>query len=251
MGRHVTAAIVDFAAIQSGMRVLDLASGTGEPAISIAERVGPSGHVVATDVNPEVLNVAAYRAERRGLTNITFRATDAHKLPFEDATFDRVTSRFGIMFFSDVVGAMREAHRVLKPSGCIALAAWGRPDQPFFDSMAGTVARMLGVPMLPPDSQNPFRFAQQGSLSHVLGEAGFVDVREEHRTLPWSWPGTAAGVYEHFRDAAVPLRPIFDRIPRERAEEFNRAVLQAVERYRNGDHIDFAAEVVLCFACRE
>jgi len=123
MGRDVTIALVEYARPRAGMKVLDLASGTGEPSITLAERVGPDGSVTALDLSAELLEVAAKRAEIRGLKNFSVRQGDAHALPFPDQNFDLVTSRFGAMFFADPDTAFREVHRVLKPNARVCLAS--------------------------------------------------------------------------------------------------------------------------------
>ena len=112
MGQHVTQALVDYAQPWAGMNILDLASGTGEAAITLASLVGSEGHVTALDVSPELLEIADQRARERGLRNFSTRQADAHALPFPDHSFDLVTSRFGVMFFSDIDRALREVHRV-------------------------------------------------------------------------------------------------------------------------------------------
>src|SRR6266699_4418602 len=81
MGQPVTDALVEYAQPKPGMKVLDLASGTGEPAISIASRVGPEGHATAMDLSPELLEIAESRARERGLTNFSIQQADAHHLP--------------------------------------------------------------------------------------------------------------------------------------------------------------------------
>src|ERR1044072_5673257 len=124
MGRGATDAIVEFAQPRRGMRVLDVAGGTGAPALQLARRVLPDGHVTATDKSPEPLKIASERAQERALTNIEFKITDVHELPFDDAGFDLVTSRLGVMFFSDLSRALGEMRRVLRPGGRVALLAW-------------------------------------------------------------------------------------------------------------------------------
>jgi ubiquinone/menaquinone biosynthesis C-methylase UbiE len=99
MGNDMTRAIVAAAQVQPGMRVLDIACGAGEPAISIAQLLAGSGDVVGIDISPSPLKIAAERATQRGLPNITFQQADAHELPFPDNSFDRITSRLGVMFF--------------------------------------------------------------------------------------------------------------------------------------------------------
>lgn len=153
MGRDVTQALVDYARPKPGMKVLDLASGTGEPAISLASRVLPGGHITALDLSRELLDVTAKRAEDRGLTNISTHEADAHQLPFPDDSFDLVTSRFGVMFLDQ--RALSEAHRVLKSSARACFLAWGPFEQPFWSSMMGVVHKYAGGQLLPP-GQDPF-----------------------------------------------------------------------------------------------
>src|SRR6478735_6824964 len=111
MGNDMTRAIVEAAQVRSGMRVLDIACGAGEPAISIAELLAGGGDVVGVDISPSPLKIAAERATQRGLSNVTFQQADAHLLPFADNRFDRITSRLGVMFFSDLPRALSEMRR--------------------------------------------------------------------------------------------------------------------------------------------
>ena len=122
---EATKAIIELAQIKNGMRVLDLACGSGEPSLSIARTVGPTGHVVATDIVPGMLENAEANARNELLSNIEFRNVDAETIPFPDGTFDAVTCRFGVMFFSDPERAMREARRVLKNRGTHRLGVMG------------------------------------------------------------------------------------------------------------------------------
>ena len=250
MGRDVTQALVEYARPQPGMNVLDLATGTGEPAISLASRVAPGGHVSALDLSPELLEIAADRARQRGLTNFATRQADAHDLPFADASFDLVTSRFGVMFFRDCVQAMREAHRVLKPAARACFLAWGPFQQPYWSTTMEVVHEHIGGALLPPGGPNPFRFAEPGSLSRVLREAGFAEVEEETRTLPWSWPGTPEEVWEQAQAVSTPFLPLLQRVPVEKWDEINRAVYAAIGKYVVGDKIEFGATVVLASAVK-
>src|SRR5436190_1636860 len=127
--QEFTDAILAAARLEPGHRVLDLASGTGDPAIDVARRVGPAGRVVATDIAPQMLTIARENVTRAGLHNVEFEVVDAHTLPFADATFDRVTCRLGVMFFWDCERALREIKRVLKPGGMAAFIAWGPVEQ--------------------------------------------------------------------------------------------------------------------------
>src|SRR5262245_42600016 len=131
---EATEAILRLSQVAPGMRVGDLASGTGEPALARARAVEPGRHVTATDLGAGMLTIVQENARHSRLTNLTFQEADAHALPFPEHMFDRVTCRFGVMYFADVGQALREIRRVLKHGGLVALAAWGPLEQnPFLD----------------------------------------------------------------------------------------------------------------------
>jgi SAM-dependent methyltransferase len=246
MGKAVTEALVEYARPKPGMRVLDLASGTGEPAITLAMRVGAQGKVTALDLSAELLEIAKKRAQERGLNDNFFtQQADAHSVPFDDHSFDLATCRFGIMFFRDVALALRELHRVLIPGSRACFLAWGPFDQPYWQSTMGVVHRHVGGPLLQPGGPDPFRFAQPGSLTGVLRNAGFREVEEETKTLPWIWPGTSEEVWEQAQAVSVPFRPMLDRVPPAMRPQIHEEVLAAVGKYVTGENIEFGASVVL------
>ncbi len=242
MGRPVTEGLVDYAAPKPGMKILDLASGTGEPAISLADRVGAQGHVTALDLSADLLQIAAGRARERGLTNLSTKQADAHQLPFPDASFDLVTSRFGVMFFD--IRALQEALRALKSSSRACFMAWGPFDQPFWSSMMGVAHKYAGGQLVP-DGQDPCRFGKPGSLSAMLREAGFQQVEEETKTLPWTWPGPPEEIWEQTQGCATPFLPMLQRVPADKREQLNREVMQALQKYAKDGGIHFGAVVVL------
>src|SRR5438445_2047289 len=137
--RGATEAILETAQLRPGLRVLDLASGVGDPALSIAAKIAPSGRVTATDLGPGMISLAEELAHKRGLTNIEFREASAESLPFENESYDVLTCRFGIMFFPDLPRALRECLRVLKPCGRAAFVFWGKIDKPFYTITAGII----------------------------------------------------------------------------------------------------------------
>lgn len=223
-GADMTARLVEHARIHPGSHVLDLASGTGDPAITLATRVGPNGRVTATDLSESMLAVA--RENARGLQNVSFRVADAQSLPFEDASFDAVTCRLGIMYFVDLSKALREIRRVLKPGGRAVFAAWGPFGKDTYSAfMMGPFMKRKELPPPPADMTFPLRFATPGSMAEALRQVGLREVEEENAILPCVWPGAPEELWRAFYDIAVPMRPYIDSFSREeRAQAFQEAL---------------------------
>ncbi len=245
MGRAVTEALVACADPQPNMRVLDLACGTGEPAITIATRIAPTGHLTALDLSADLLAIAADRARQRGLTNLTTQQADAQQLPFPDAQFDLATSRFGVMFFPDTQRALHELRRVLKPGARACFTVWGSKDQPYFASTIGVVHHHVGGPLLEGNGPDPFRFSRPGSLSEALTQSGFSNVHEETRTVPWTWPGPPEEAWEQQRAIATPFLPMFNRVPPEAWPKINDEVHASIRRHEKNGAVEFGATIIL------
>ena len=249
--RGVTDLLIDWAEPEPGMRVLDLASGTGEPALSLAPRVGPDGLVTATDVIPEMVGIAAENAERQGIANMRFAEADAGALPFPDASFDRVTCRFGVMYFPDVPGALREMRRVLRPGGRAVFAVWGPLEQiDYLTSTLSVLLRYHPSPPPPPDSEtpHPLKFARSGTLSAALRAAGFAEVREETRIVPLPWPGTPEEFLGYIRSDMVTFDRLLLQLPRARQTTALDEVFASIRQYDDGECVQFNAAIVVASA---
>ena len=242
MGHNVTEALVEYSQPKPGMNVLDLASGTGEPAISVAALLNASGKVIALDLNAELLEIASERAHQRKLTNFSTCQANAQCLPFPDNSFDLVTCRFGVMFMGEP--ALQEAHRVLKSGGRACFAAWGPFEQPYWSSNMGVVHKYVGGPPVL-ETRDPFKYSQPGSLSTALRHAGFEVVQEETKTLPWTWPGTAEEVWDYIRSVSVPFHPMLERVPPERWDTIHHEILAEIGKYVEDGSVKFGATIVL------
>ncbi len=175
----VAAALVQDAGIRPGQAVLDVATGPGEPALSIAGLVGTKGRVVGVDVVPAMIDAAGREAGRRGLDNTSFRVASADDLPFDDGSFDAVVSRFGVMFFPSPLEGIREMLRVLRPGGKLAMAVWHHArNNPVHSLLSEILERFVESPQLDADAPDAFRFAPPGKLLQVAREAGIADARE-------------------------------------------------------------------------
>jgi len=249
MGQGATDALVELAQASPAMQVLDVACGTGAPALQIARLIAPSGHVTATDLAPDPLLVAAERARERGLVNLSFQRADVQALPFPDESFDLLTCRFGVMFFPDLPRALGEMRRVLRPGGRVALLAWGPFEQPYFDCTAGVVMRHTGA-SLPPPAAAMFKFAAPGSLASALRQAGFPRAQDEIRAVPWVWHDSIAELWEYFQAVTIPFRPLLEQVRPEQRDAIARDVHAAFEPYWDGKQVDLTAKVVLASGTR-
>jgi ubiquinone/menaquinone biosynthesis C-methylase UbiE len=241
--------LISSAQIRPGMRVLDVASGSGEPAVRIARAVAPGGEVVATDISAGMLDLARENAHNAGVSNISFRTCDAEQLPFKSGAFDAVTSRMGVMFFVDVQRSLKEMKRVLCSGGRLALAAWGPAERMvlFATILAPFLAR-VDVPSLPSDAPHPFRFAHSGTLSAELRAAGFGEVQEDMRVVPTPWFGPPREAWEMYYDLAAP--PFIDDLANDKREAAISEVIASLTALHDGQCISATSSIVLASARR-
>ena len=169
--------LIENLCIQPGEQVLDLGSGTGDPAISVGIELGSTGTVTACDLTPEMLTTARRRAANVGLSSIRYTVADMEKLTFADNVFDCITCRFGLMFIENNTAAAQEACRVLKPGGRVGYMVWGPYEEnpPFF-IIRRAVAKALGEDEGPIPRRH--KLGEPGLLTDILEGAGFNRVEE-------------------------------------------------------------------------
>lgn len=173
----VTEIMLDLARIGPGSRVLDVAAGSGGQSIAAAERVGPSGSVLATDLSSNIVERAALAAQSAGFPNVATRVMDGEKLEVDAAFFDAVISRLGLVYFPDQRRALGSAHRALKPGGRIAVIIYTTAERNEFISIPISIIRRRA--QLPPsarDQPSPFSLGRPGVLERVLADAGFAEI---------------------------------------------------------------------------
>ena len=185
--------MLDLARVQTGSRVLDLAAGAGEQTLRAARRVGPGGHVLATDISPAILEYAARTAREAGLSQVATRELDGEvqdELP--DENFDAVISRVGLIYFPDQQKALAGMKRVLKPGGSIGAIVYSTPDNnAFFSIPVSIIRRRAKLPPPFPGHPGPFSLGTDGVLAAALERAGFRDVAVETIDAPVRLPSAA------------------------------------------------------------
>jgi SAM-dependent methyltransferase len=169
--------LVDLAGVKAGDRVLDVAAGYGEPALTAARRVGAEGHVVATDISREMLAYGRERAAEAGLDNIEFIEADASSLDFPALSFDAALSSWGIIFDPEGEATAARVRGFLKPGARMAISSWGPPDRvPMLGVPALTVMEVLQIPPPPPGTPGPLSRPTSAALGGLLEGGGFSDV---------------------------------------------------------------------------
>lgn len=224
---HISQRLVDLAAVRPGSRVLDVAAGYGEPALTAARRTGPEGHVVATDISAEMLAFGRERAAAAGLGNVEFVEADASSLDFAQGSFDAVVSRWGIIFEPDAELAAARIRGFLKPGGRMAIASWGEPDQvPFLSIPMRTTMRRFGLAPPPAGTPGPLSRPTPAAIGGLLEGGGFSDVAvvQDEVTFEFDSP-------EHFtayvRAIAAPIRALIAQHAAEAQEQAWDAITQA------------------------
>ena len=181
----VTERMLDLAGIGAGDQVLDVATGAGEPAITAAKRVGPTGSVLATDISANILDYAKQAAAAQGVTNLTTRVMDGEHLEVPDDTFDAVLSRVGLIYFPDQERALAETRRVLRPGGRVAARVYATAEQnPFFAIPVGIIRRRAQLSPPAPGQPGPFSLGGDGVLAEAYRRAGFRDIVTESIAAP-------------------------------------------------------------------
>jgi ubiquinone/menaquinone biosynthesis C-methylase UbiE len=227
--------LVADARLRTGMRILDLGSGTGYPALLGAHTVGPSGCVIGLDLAEQMLAAARRKATTLSLANVTFRTGDVTALPFEANSFDAVTSRFCLMFLPEIPKAAAEIARVLKPGGWVSAAVWSAPDKnPYLMIPITVIKQFLDLP--PPDPTAPgiFRLARPGDLAGMLQQAGFPNLSEEEFIADVRFP-SGEEYYASLMDIAAPIQNLFAKLSDQQKADARGRIVTSLDQYRKAD----------------
>jgi ubiquinone/menaquinone biosynthesis C-methylase UbiE len=242
----ITQALVEDGLIGSGHEVLDVATGPGEPALTIAALVGPEGKVFGIDPAPEMVEAARRAAAHREFKNAQFEVASADRLPFPADTFDAVVSRFGVMFFPSPVDAVREMLRVLRPGKKLALAVWHFAERnPFHYTLSRVIERYVDSPPPAPDAPDAFRFASPGKLRDVLAEAGATAPSERFLQFTVHAPISVEDFWILRREMSDKLREKIATLSMEQFTEVQRRSLEALSEYSTERGMSIPAEVLI------
>ena len=235
--------LVADARLRPGMRVLDIGSGTGYPALLAGEVVGATGQVAGIDLAESMLAVASRKAKTREMSHVTFRTGDATALPFDASSFDAVISRFCLMFLPEITKALKDMVRVLKPGGYVAAAVWSAPEKnPFIRIPMDVIKSIVTLPPPDPDAPGVFRLAKPGELKGLMEGAGLTPLSEEEFLANVTY-ATAEEFFNSVLDLAGPLQNIFAKLTAEQKAQAQRDIIDVVNTYQRQGQIVFPIAV--------
>lgn len=217
--RQSTDAMLDMAGIGPGASVLDVAAGAGDQTLDIAQRVGPTGRVLATDLSPVMLELARRNAQQAGLRNVQTLVADGEDLAVASASFDAAVSRLGLMFLPEPLKGLQGMHRALRPGGGICTVVFSRPERnPCLGILMATALKHAGLPARDPFTPGGLlSLGKPGLADELFRAAGFQDVASTALDAPFHLP-TARHYLDFVRASASPIQQIVGRLSPEAAD---------------------------------
>ena len=237
------------AGIKSGYKVLDMATGTGEPALTLAEAVGPKGSIVGVDLSQGMLAVAKERAVARRLENVTFLVNENDDLPaLHDNSFDAAVCRLGLMFMPDPVRVLASIRRVLRPHARVAVAVWGPPEKvPFFTTSSKIVAKhfpeMKRVP--PGTAGGPFGIPSQEMLSDIFRGAGLAGFSSQWIHVDVIQNISPDEYWQVISEMGIGMVDLLAKSPPEKRKTVKDEVLQALSQMFPGGSVTMGGESLI------
>jgi enediyne biosynthesis protein CalE5 len=247
-GQPLSDRLITLARLAPGQRVLDVATGLGEPAVTAAHAVGPTGTVVAIDAAAPLLALAVARGEALGLRHLTFHQLDVARVGQLEGRFDAVLCRSGLMFFPHLGTTLRQLRGLLRPGGHFAASIWGAPERiPLMTLPQTVIRRHLAAPAAP--AARGAAALDGPGLVRGLADAGFGAVRQE--VVPLTFRFTAAADYIRYtRDVAPHVTASLAGVPAAEQERIWQAIGEAVQQYRAPDGAIHLPAEAICVAGR-
>jgi SAM-dependent methyltransferase len=246
-----TDAMCRMARVSTGARVLDVAAGSGDQTLAIAQQVGAQGYVLATDLSPAIVALARDNAARAGFAQVETRVADGEDLGVPEASFDAAVCRLGLMFFPDPLQGLREMHRALRPGGLACTMVFSRPERnPCVTILMSTALKHAGLP--PRDPFVPgglLSLGQPGHIDALFRSAGFKDVATTAIDAAFRLPSV-----DHYlafvRSSASPILQILSRLEAAAAEAAWSEMRERLAAFATQDEWQGPNELLLTAGCR-
>ena len=204
--RGPTEAMLSMAGVVPGARVLDVAAGAGDQTLMLAEHVGRSGYVLATDISAAILAKAHRNVARAGHRHVETRVADGESLGVPEASFDAAICRLGLMFFADPLAGLAEMRRALRPGGGLCTMVFAGPDtNPCLTILMSSARRHAGLPPADPFQQGGLMsLGRRGRMDELFHRAGFCDVATTAVDAAFHLPSVDAYL-DFVRQSAAPV----------------------------------------------
>lgn len=247
--QKVSDRLVVLAGVRAGARVLDIATGNGEPAVTAARTAGDSGHVTGVDQSPGMLAIARARAQTLGLKNLEFIESDAEAMTLTSASFDACVCRWGLMFMPDLSAVLRTLHRALKPGAGFATAVWNSGDKaPMITLAADAVRQIAGLKPPPPGALEPTRLADTSILKAALRQAGFSSIAIEPMIVTFEFASMAEFIA--FRSEVGRAQAMMANLDAATRARVQAAIGEAARTFQEGDGRVRLPNETICFSAR-
>lgn len=241
--------MLELAALRPGMRVLDLATGRGEPAIRAAHRVAPGGSVLGVDPSQAMLDMARARALREGVSNLELRCAGAEALE-ATGTFDAVLVRWGLMYLDAPVAALEAARRVMASHAVLVAALWVEPERAsYFTLPRRVLERYRPLPPIDPDAPGTFRYADLARTERDLAAAGLGITHVEDIEVDVMEAATDEALIAWTR--AFGLTRLLNDLPEATQRAWEEALVREVEPLRRGGVVRLGGVTRLVVASRD
>jgi ubiquinone/menaquinone biosynthesis C-methylase UbiE len=246
-----TQAMLGMACIKAGSHVLDVAAGAGDQTLDIAERVGTEGSVLATDLSPDILKFASRQATEAGYRNVETRESEGENLQVEDASFDAVICRLGLMFFSNPLQGLREMLRAVKPGGGVCTMVFSTPQtNPCVAILMSTALKHAGLP--PPDPYQPgglLSLGKPGLIDELFQQAGFRQIATTKIAAPFRL-SAVKDYLDFIKTSAAPIVQILQRLETPKSEAAWAEIEEKLKPFETGAGWEGPNELLLTAARR-
>ena len=251
----VSRRLVELAEIKPGSRVLDIATGMGEPALTAANRVGKSGHVLATDISSQMLSFAKQRAISLGLQDVVeFKEGDAESIDLPASTFDAALCRWGLMLLPDPKASLSNIYGSLVNGGHLAVAVWAsREKVPFIFVPMNTILKETKSPPPPPGRPGPFSMSDENSLMNSYLSSGFKDPAIESMNVVLDFDSPDDFTTFTIEHGGPAIQKMLAGQTNKRRNEILKAVRRAAEEYADNTtgKVRFENEAILIVGRKE
>lgn len=243
----VSRRLIELSQIVPGYKVLDIATGIGEPSITAAYQVGKRGHVLAMDISAKMLSTAKQRAISLGLEEvIEFKEGDTESIDLPTSTFNAALCRFGLMFLPDLRAGLSNIYKSLVDGGRLAAAVWASSEKvPFISLPLTTVLEETNSQLPPAGTPGPFSLSDENILKDSFIKTGFGDISIERMDVIFDFD--SAEVFTNFvYETAAPIQTILSNQTRDRRREILKAITEAVGKYidRSSGSVSISNEAI-------